>query len=183
MNSAKIQNAVTTILEEIGEDPTREGLKKTPVRVARFWEEATAGYGADPQKLVTVFDGEEYDEMILCKDIEFYSLCEHHLLPIIGTAHVGYLPKQKIIGISKLPRVVDIFSKRLQNQERLTMQIADTINELLQPKGVGVIISAKHLCMCARGVKKQNAVMQTSALRGLFKTDARTRMEFLQMTQ
>jgi len=181
MDTAKIIAATKMILEAIGEDAEREGLKKTPERVARFWEQATAGYGGNAQDFSTVFDGEQYDEMILCRDIEFHSLCEHHLLPIVGVAHVAYIPNKKILGLSKIPRIVDMFAARLQNQERLTSQIAAMIDELLDTKGVGVIISAKHLCMSARGVKKQNAVMETSALRGRFRNDARTRAEFLQM--
>ncbi|MBI5413893.1 GTP cyclohydrolase I FolE [Candidatus Peregrinibacteria bacterium] len=181
MDTKKIELATKMLLEAIGEDVSREGLKNTPRRVAKFWEKACAGYTQDEKDMVTFFDGENYDEMILCRNIEFHSLCEHHLLPILGKAHVAYIPKEKIIGLSKLPRIVEMFARRLQNQERLTSQIADTIEKLLQPKGVAVVISAKHLCVSSRGVEKQNAIMETSAVRGLFKKDPRTRAEFFEM--
>ncbi len=181
MDQQKIIEATKIILQAIGENPSREGLRDTPERVARFWQKATEGYQVNPKDFITAFDGENYDEMILCRDIEFHSLCEHHLLPIMGKAHIAYVPHKKIIGLSKLPRIVEMFARRLQNQERMTSQIADTIQDLLKPKGVAVVLSAKHLCMSARGVEKQNAIMETSAVRGLFKKDARTRAEFFQM--
>lgn len=135
----------------------------------------------DPKDLLTQFDGEDYDEMIICKDIDFHSTCEHHMLPFFGKAHIGYIPNKKIIGISKLPRLIEIFSRRMQNQERLTMQIANTLKELLNPKGVGIVIEAKHLCMLSRGVEKQNATMTTSSFKGLFKENSKTRSEFLKL--
>lgn len=168
------------LLEEIGENPNREGLQDTPRRFAHAWKEMTSGYGEESKlaEMCTTFEGENYDEMIVVKNIEFYSLCEHHLLPIIGSATVGYIPAKKIIGVSKIPRIVEMFARRLQNQERLTMQIADTLLEVLQPKGVAVRISATHLCMTMRGVRKRNSVMETSAVRGIFRKDSRTRAEF-----
>lgn len=176
----KLEQACTLILEAIGEDTTREGLLKTPKRFAKAWKEMTEGYGTDIKKICTTFEGEEYDEMIIVKEIPFNSFCEHHMLPFIGTAHVAYIPNKKIIGLSKIPRIVDMFSQRLQNQERLTMQIADNLEEILNAKGVAVKISGKHMCMQMRGVKKANAYMDTIAVRGLFRSDSRTRNEFLQ---
>ncbi|MDA1060615.1 MAG: GTP cyclohydrolase I FolE, partial [bacterium] len=157
--------------------------KETPKRFAKSLEKLFGGYKKDTSKLLTTFDGENYDEMIICKDIDFYSNCEHHIQPFFGQISIGYIPDKKIIGISKLPRIVEIFSRRLQNQERLTMQIADALSDLLNPKGVGVIVKAHHLCMMARGVEKQNATMTTSSYRGLFKNNAKTRNEFLRLTE
>ncbi len=182
MNSEKIEKLIRELISEIGEDANREGLKQTPGRIAKSFEKIYGGYGEDPSKILTTFDGENYDEMIICKDIDFYSNCEHHIQPFFGKISIGYIPDKKIIGISKLPRIVEIFSRRLQNQERLTMQIADTLSSLLNPKGVGVIIKAKHLCMMARGVEKQNTIMTTSSYRGLFKSNGKTRNEFLRLT-
>lgn len=181
MDIEKIAKLAKELIKEIGEDPEREGLKKTPDRIAKSFEKIFGGYGKKPSEILTEFDGEDYDEMIICKDIDFYSNCEHHLQPFYGKVSIGYIPNKKIIGISKLPRIVEIFSRRLQNQERLTMQIANTLNELLKPKGVGVVLKAKHLCMMARGVEKQNTLMITSSCTGLFKNNAKTRSEFLRL--
>lgn len=181
MNSEKIKELTTQLLKEIGEDPEREGLKETPRRVAKAFEKLFGGYEKDPKDLLTQFDGEDYDEMIICKGIDFYSNCEHHMQPFFGKAWIGYIPDKKIIGISKLPRIVEIYSRRLQNQERLTMQIATALDELLMPKGVGVVLEASHLCMMARGVEKQNTTMTTSSFRGSFKKKAKTRNEFLRL--
>ena len=179
MNQDDIQSHITGLLKIIGEDTSREGLVDTPKRVAKSYEKLFEGYGKDPQDVVTVFDSEKYDEMIIIKDIDFFSMCEHHMLPFFGKVHVGYLPTDKIIGASKIPRIVDIFARRLQNQERLTKQIADTLSELLSPKGIGVVMEAEHLCMKARGVEKLNTIMSTSSFTGLFKSNMNTRSEFL----
>ena len=181
MNKDRIAKLIKTLIGELGEDPAREGLRDTPRRVAASYEKIFGGYGKDPLDLVTEFEGENYDEMIICKHIDFYSTCEHHMLPFFGKAHVGYLPDKKIIGISKLPRIVETFARRLQNQERLTMQIATTIDSLLNPKGVGVVMEAQHLCMMCRGVEKQNAVMTTSSFTNAFRTSEKTRSEFLKL--
>ncbi len=183
MDTKKIEKLAKELLKAIGEDPNREGLKKTPIRTAKSFEKIFGGYEKEPKNLITKFDGENYDEMIICKDIDFYSTCEHHLQPFFGKISIGYIPNKKIIGISKLPRIVEIFSRRLQNQERLTTQIADALNKLLTPKGVSIVIKAQHLCMMARGVEKQNTIMLTSACRGLFKKDERTRNEFLKLIE
>jgi len=171
---------VTRMLALVGEDPAREGLRGTPDRVAKSLRFLTQGYGQDPAALVggAVFD-ERVDEMVVVKDIELYSLCEHHVVPFFGKCHVGYLPKGKIIGLSKIPRLVDVFARRLQVQERLTNQIASALFELLAPRGVGVVIEAQHLCMMMRGVEKQNSRAVTSCMLGTFRSDARTRAEFL----
>lgn len=179
--SERISRLISDLISLIGEDPEREGLQRTPERVSKSYEKLFSGYGQDPKKLLTVFDGEKYDEMIVVKDIEFFSVCEHHMLPFIGKAHVGYIPNGKIIGLSKLPRLVEIFARRLQNQERLTQQIAHTLQDLLRPRGVGVIIEARHLCMMARGVEKQGSKVSTSSLTGLFKNNLNTRNEFLKL--
>jgi GTP cyclohydrolase IA len=176
-----MEDLVKQLIEKVGEDPEREGLKNTPRRVVKAWEKIYSGYKQKPEDVMTVFDGENYDEMIVVKDIEFYSTCEHHLLPFFGKAHIGYIPNGKIIGLSKLPRLVEMFARRMQNQERLTSQIATSLNELIHPKGVGVIIEAQHLCMMARGVEKQNSKVTTSSLFGLFKVNADTRGEFLKL--
>lgn len=177
-----IEAAVEQILISLGEDPAREGLLKTPNRVARMYDELTAGYHADPSEIINgaVFSV-EYDQMVVVKDIEFYSLCEHHLLPFFGRAHVAYLPKDKVLGLSKIPRVVEMFARRLQVQERLTVQIADIIEKELNPWGVAVVLEATHMCMAMRGVKKANAKMTTSAMRGGFLKNPKTRAEFLNM--
>lgn len=179
--SRKVEKLIHALLLELGEDPKREGLRGTPKRVAESYRKLTEGYGQDPRKLNTVFDSEQYDEMIIVRNIEFYSLCEHHLLPFFGKISVGYLPNKKIIGLSKIPRLVEIFARRFQNQERLTKQIADTLDKLIKPRGVGVVCEATHLCSRMRGVEKESATMVTSALTGIFKKDSRTRSEFLKL--
>ncbi|MEI7510814.1 MAG: GTP cyclohydrolase I FolE [Candidatus Peregrinibacteria bacterium] len=181
IDTEKLKKACTLILEAIGENPEREGLQDTPRRFAEGWKELCSGYEGDDKTLATAFDGESYDEMVVVKDIEFQSLCEHHLLPILGKVSVGYIPDKKIIGLSKIPRIVERVARRLQNQERMTMQIADTLIKLLDPKGVAVKVSASHLCMQMRGVKKTTAKMDTSAVRGLFRNDPKTREEFFRM--
>jgi len=181
MDQKKIEKLVRELLKEIGENPAREGLKDTPYRVAKSYEKLFGGYQKEAKKLITEFDRENYDEMIICKNIDFYSTCEHHLLPFFGKISIGYIPRKKIVGISKLPRIVEIFARRLQNQERFTSQIADTLSKLLNPKGVGIVIEAQHLCMLARGVEKQNSSMTTSAFRGLFLKNSKTRSEFLKL--
>ena len=175
-----IQKSVENILSAIGEDPTREGLLKTPERVARMYEELLEGYRMDPVAMINDACFEvNYDEMVVVRDIEFYSLCEHHMLPFMGRAHVAYLPKGRVIGLSKIPRIVDLFARRLQVQERMTRQIADFIHGLLQPHGVAVVIEALHMCSMMRGVKKHNARMTTSAMLGAFRASLATRQEFL----
>ena len=181
MDLKKIAKLYQEILKEIGEDPKREGLAKTPERIAKSFEKIFGGYSKKTSEALTQFDGENYDEMIICNDIDFFSTCEHHMQPFFGKISIGYIPNKKIIGLSKLPRIVEIFSRRLQNQERLTMQIANTLNDLLKPKGVAVVVKAKHLCMMSRGVEKQNASMITSSCTGLFKNNAKTRSEFLRL--
>ena len=181
-NPEKIENAVKDILESIGENPDREGLLRTPKRVAKAWEFFTSGYEQDIKKVLTgaVFK-EKYDEMVIVKDIDFFSMCEHHLLPFYGKAHIAYIPNGKIVGLSKIPRLVEVFSRRLQVQERMTQQIADTLFQTLEPDGVAVVIEARHLCMMMRGVEKQNSVATTSAMLGSFRDDERTRNEFLKL--
>ena len=175
-----IEAAVRTILTEIGEDPARDGLIRTPERVARAYAELTAGYHVDPQALINgaIFDV-DYDEMVIVRDIHFYSLCEHHTLPFYGHAHVAYIPNGKVIGLSKIPRIVEMFARRLQVQERMTVQIADFLNEVLAPRGVAVVAQGVHMCSVMRGVRKENASMITSAMRGVFRKDSKTRAEFL----
>lgn len=175
-----IQNSISQMIEAFGEDPKREGLLKTPERVARMYEELLAGYRTDPITMVNdaLFDV-EYDEMVIVRDIEFYSLCEHHMLPFIGRAHVAYIPRGRVIGLSKIPRIVDMFARRLQVQERMTRQVGDFINELLHPQGVAVVVEALHLCSMIRGVKKHDSRMTTSTMLGAFRTDLAMRMEFL----
>ncbi|MFN4182708.1 MAG: GTP cyclohydrolase I FolE [bacterium] len=175
-----IESVIHQLLVEIGENPAREGLQKTPFRVAKMYEELTRGYRVDPEKLLNkaLFES-PHDEIILVRNIEFYSLCEHHLMPFFGHAHIGYLPDGKIIGLSKIPRVVDMFARRLQVQERLTLEIAQFLNEHLKPRGVAVILDAVHLCLAMRGAKKTQARMTTSAMIGVFKEDPKTRNEFL----
>lgn len=182
MNKKKIEQGVRLILEGIGEDPERPGIKDTPRRIAELYEEIFSGLKTPTEKILKPIKGESHDEMVLLKDIPFYSICEHHLLPFIGTAHVAYVPsKGKIVGLSKLARAVEIFAKRPQVQERLTAQLADLIMEKLKPKGAMVIIDAEHLCLSMRGVKKPNAKTVTSAVRGIFRTKESTRVELLEL--
>jgi GTP cyclohydrolase IA len=177
---AAIEAAVATILAAIGEDPQREGLLRTPQRVARMFAELTAGYHVDPVALVNdaIFHV-DYDEMVIVRDIDFTSICEHHLLTIIGRCHVAYIPNGKVVGLSKIPRIVEMYARRLQVQERMTVEIAQFINATLQPKGVAVVVDGSHLCSVARGVKKANARMVTSSMHGRFKSDPKTRAEFM----
>ena len=179
-NFEKIESIILDLLKEIGEDPEREGLQKTPHRVAKSWTTFAKGYKQTPEEVVgdAVFN-EQCDEVVAVKDIDFFSLCEHHLLPFKGVAHVGYLPEKKIIGLSKIPRIVDIYARRLQVQERLTQQVADALQDVLSPKGVAVVIEAEHLCMQMRGVEKKSSFMITSAVRGAFRENNKTREEFL----
>ncbi len=178
-NQIAFEDAVTKILELIGEDPQREGLLKTPHRVAKAFAFMTEGYHQDPKAILSkaLFQSSN-DEMVLVRDIEFYSMCEHHLLPIIGRAHIAYIPNGKVVGLSKIPRIVNVFARRLQIQEQMTEQIADAISETICPKGVAVVLQARHMCMEMRGVEKINSATVSSALRGLFKSDERTRNEF-----
>ncbi len=175
-----LENAILQLLQAIGEDPEREGLKFTPRRVARMYAELLAGYRVDAHAMINgaLFEI-TYDEMVLVRDIEFYSLCEHHLLPIIGRVHVAYIPNGKVIGLSKIPRIVDMYARRLQVQERMTRQIADFIRDLLKPQGVAVVVEGLHLCSMMRGVKKHDARMTTSAMHGAFRANLATRQEFL----
>src|SRR3954453_2313944 len=177
---ARMEETFRNLLEAIGEDPQREGLLRTPTRAAKAFEFLTNGYRQDLEEIVNgaIFSSEA-SEIVLVKDIELYSMCEHHLLPFVGKAHVAYIPEGKVIGLSKVARIVDMFARRLQIQENLTIQIADALMKTLRPTGVAVVIEAKHLCMMMRGVEKQNSVMKTSCLLGSFKEDARTRGEFL----
>jgi GTP cyclohydrolase I len=179
-----IPDLVETLLAELGEDPTRQGLKATPERVSRALRELTDGYGMSAADVVAdaVFD-QDYDEMVLVKDMPFYSLCEHHMLPFFGSCHVGYLPKGKVVGLSKIPRVVGVFAHRLQLQERMTKEIAEALNEALAPRGVGVVVEARHLCMEMRGVQKPGGQLVTSCMLGTFRKDARTRAEFLDLVR
>ncbi len=182
MGTGAIEQSVTDILNALGEDPAREGLVKTPLRVARSLEYLTKGYNEDPK---TVINGalfvEEYSEMIVLQDLDFFSLCEHHLLPFFGKANVAYIPQHRIVGISKLARLVDIYARRLQVQERLTTQVASLLMEELDPAGVGVVLRAEHLCMRMRGVEKQNSVVVTSAMLGIFRSHQATRQEFMNL--
>ena len=179
---ARMEESFLQLLQAIGEDPNREGLLRTPTRAARAFEFLTNGYRQSLDEVVNgaIFESDA-SEIILVKDIELYSLCEHHLLPFIGRAHVAYIPNGKVIGLSKVARLVDVFARRLQIQENLTVQIADALMKTLRPAGVGIVVEAKHLCMMMRGVEKQNSVMKTSCLLGTFKEDARTRSEFLSL--
>ncbi len=175
-----IEELTQKLIAEIGENPTREGLIKTPQRVAKSWKYFSQGYRININDLVNnaIFD-EDYSEMVIIRDIEFFSMCEHHMIPFFGRAHIGYLPNKKVIGLSKIPRIVDVFARRLQVQERLTGQIAETIQEILNPVGVGVVMEGRHLCMQMRGVEKQNSFATTSAMLGQFRNSSETRSEFL----
>jgi GTP cyclohydrolase IA len=177
-----MQDIIRQLLAELGEDPTREGLIDTPKRVEKALKFLTSGYEADVDTVLNnALFTVDYNEMVIVKDIDFYSLCEHHLLPFFGRCHIAYIPQGKVIGLSKIPRLVEIFARRLQIQERMTSQIADTIREKIEPLGVAVVIEATHLCMAMRGVEKQNSFAITSAMLGAFQNDARTRMEFLEL--
>ncbi len=182
MESDPIQPLVTSLLEAIDEDPQREGLAKTPDRFARAIRYLTKGYSESPEEVINgALFVEDYSEMIVCKDIDFFSLCEHHLLPFFGTAHIAYIPKRHIVGISKMARLVEVFSRRLQVQERMTTQIANTMMDQLDPLGVGVVLRGEHLCMRMRGVEKQNSAVTTSAMLGVFRSHQETRQEFINL--
>ena len=180
----ELENLFTKIIENLGEDPSREGLIRTPLRAAKAMEFLTSGYRQNVDKILNgaIFE-EDYDEMVIVKEIEFYSLCEHHILPFWGKCHVGYLPRNQIIGLSKIPRIVDMFSRRLQVQERLTREIAEALETALDPRGVAVVMEGQHLCMMARGVEKQAPKMTTNVMRGAFRDDSSTRAEFLRCVQ
>ena len=182
MNLPNVQKLVANLLSEIGEDPEREGLLNTPKRVAKAYEFFTSGYDKKIEEVLNnaVFNV-KYDEMVIVKNIDFYSLCEHHILPFYGKVHIAYIPDGKVLGLSKIPRIVEMFSRRLQVQERMTQQIADIIEEQLRPQGVAVISEARHMCMMMRGVEKQNSSATASAVHGIFKDDPRTRSEFLNL--
>lgn len=184
MDNKLVQELVYKMLKEIGEDPEREGLKATPERVAKSYEFLTSGYKKEVESVLNraIFHV-KYDEMVLVKNIDFYSLCEHHMLPFYGKVHVAYIPDGKIIGLSKIPRIVEVFSRRLQVQERMTQQIADVFDKYIQPQGVAVVSEAFHMCMMMRGVEKQNSSATASAMHGVFKEDARTRAEFLRLIE
>jgi GTP cyclohydrolase IA len=180
IDNAAIEAAITNILNAVGEDPEREGLQFTPRRVARMYHELLGGYTMDSKAIINdaLFEV-QYDEMVLVRDIEFYSLCEHHMLPFMGRVHVAYIPNGKVLGLSKIPRIVDMYARRLQVQERMTRQIADFLRDLLKPQGVAVVVEAVHLCSMMRGVKKHDARMTTSAMHGAFRSSLATRQEFL----
>ncbi len=180
----ELEDLFTKIIKNLGEDPSRQGLAKTPLRAAKAMEFLTSGYHQDIDEILNgaIFD-EDYDEMVIVKEIEFYSLCEHHILPFWGKCHVGYLPQNQIIGLSKIPRIVDMFSRRLQVQERLTREIAEALETALDPRGVAVVMEGQHLCMMARGVEKQAPRMTTNVMRGAFREDSSTRAEFLRCVQ
>ena len=182
LTSASYEELVREMLVRLGENPDREGLVRTPARVQKAMQCLTKGYQEDPEALLRkALFTVSYDEMVIVKDIEMFSLCEHHMLPFFGKVHVAYIPNGKVIGLSKIPRLIEVFSRRLQIQERLTTQIAETIQKTIEPQGVGVVIEARHLCMMMRGVEKQNSIMKTSCLLGVFKEDARTRSEFFSL--
>jgi GTP cyclohydrolase I len=184
MDRGEMEQLIEKLLKNIGEDPQREGLLRTPHRVAKAYEFLTKGYREDISKVLNdaIFN-EKYSEMVIVKDIDFFSMCEHHMLPFFGRAHVAYIPNGKIVGLSKIPRIVEVFSRRLQVQERLTQQIAETIYEALNPEGVGVVVEARHMCMMMRGVEKQNSLATTSAMLGVFREDVKTRGEFLHLIE
>ena len=184
MENSKLQNLYKSVIEQLGENPAREGLLKTPERVAKAMKFLTNGYDQDPDAIIeSAIFHEEYSEMVLVKDIEVYSMCEHHMLPFFGKAHIAYIPDGKIVGLSKIPRVVDAYSRRLQVQERLTIEIRDCIQRTLSPKGVAVVIECAHMCMQMRGVQKQNSVTTSSAFTGLFLSNDATRKEFINLVQ
>lgn len=179
-----MEKLIRDLLIEIGEDPDREGLVKTPERVAKSYKYLLSGYQTDPEEILTkgVFN-EKYDQMVICRDIDYYSLCEHHMLPFFGRCHVAYLPNGKIIGLSKIPRLVEVYARRLQVQERLTTQIAESLMESLNPLGVAVVMEGFHMCMCMRGIEKQNSFAMTSSMLGVFRTEEATRAEFMNLIQ
>ena len=182
LTEASYADLVREMIERLGENPTREGLQRTPERVEKAMQYLTKGYSEDPEALLKgALFTVEYDEMVIVKDIEMFSLCEHHMLPFFGKVHIAYIPKGRVIGLSKLPRLVDIFARRLQVQERMTTQIAETIQNVIQPQGVGVVIEARHLCMMMRGVEKQHSATVTSAMLGCFRDERPTREEFLSL--
>lgn len=183
LESARI--ALRTVLQYIGEDPDREGLLETPDRIVRSWSKLYGGYAEDPAALLkkAFTEVQGYDQLIVLRDIEFYSTCEHHALPFFGKAHIGYIPRDRVVGISKLARLVEVYARRLQIQERLTQQIADALDQHLKPRGVGVIVEAQHFCMVARGVEKQNSVMSTSALRGILLNEPGAKAEFMKLIE
>ena len=182
MYNTSMQDLVRNLLTELGEDPDREGLARTPARVERALRFLTSGYKADLDEVLNnALFTVDYNEMVIVKDIDFYSLCEHHLLPFFGKCHVAYIPRTQVLGLSKIPRIVDVFARRLQIQERMTNQIAETLTEKIKPLGVAVVTEATHLCMSMRGIEKQNSVAVTSAMHGGFRDSARTRMEFLEL--
>jgi GTP cyclohydrolase I len=181
IDSPAVETAIQAMLRAFGENPERQGLKNTPQRVGRMYTELLSGYNADPVKIVNgALFNVSYDEMVIVRDIEFYSLCEHHLLPFMGRVHVAYIPDGKVLGLSKIPRIVDMYARRLQVQERMTRQIADFLSDLLHPHGVAVVVEGLHLCMMMRGIKKKDARMTTSAMHGGFRKNAMTRQEFLE---
>ncbi len=180
MNPERIAALIEELLKEIGEDPSREGLRLTPRRVAQSFQFLFSGYSQDPKKLITVFESEA-NNMIIARDIEVFSMCEHHMLPFFGRCHIGYIAKKKVIGVSKLARIVDVYARRLQIQERLTAQVAREVMDATNAEGVGVVIECRHLCMMMRGVQKQNSIMTTSSVLGSFHDEAATRMEFLNL--
>ncbi len=182
LTSASFEELVREMIVRLGEDPAREGLERTPERVHKAYEHLTRGYKQDPEALLKdALFTVNYDEMVIVKDIEMYSLCEHHMLPFIGKVHVAYIPNGKVVGLSKIPRLIELFSRRLQIQERLTTQIAETIQKVIQPQGVGVVIEARHLCMMMRGVEKQHSAAVTSSMLGCFRDEQETRTEFLSL--
>lgn len=177
------EQIIKNMIKNIGDNPEREGLIDTPKRVIKSWSELYSGYNKKPEDILkTTFSKEDYNEMVILKNIEFYSMCEHHILPFYGIVNIGYIPNKKIVGISKLARLVEVYCRRLQIQERLTTQIADIINKIVEPIGVIVVVKAKHLCMLSRGIKQHNTEMITSALRGIFEKDEKTRTEFMRLT-
>ncbi len=176
-----IETAVADLVTALGEQLGKNGLQKTPQRVAKAFEKIFSGYGQDPKTVLTTFEERAYDEMIVVKDIQFYSTCSHHVLPFFGKAHIGYIPSGKVIGLSKIPRLVEIYARRLQTQEHLTVEIAQALKDLIHPRGVGVVLDAQHLCMMARGIEKQGSNVVTSAMIGLFKKELNTRSEFLKL--
>jgi GTP cyclohydrolase I len=179
---AAIERLIRDLLKELGEDPNREGLEKTPARVAKAYEYLTSGYCQNVEEVLnSALFTEDYDEMVVVKDIDYFSMCEHHMLPFFGKAHIAYMPSRKIVGLSKIPRLVEMYSRRLQVQERLTTQIAHSINDVLQPRGVAVVIEGLHLCMLMRGVEKQNSKAVTSAMLGAFRDRPETRAEFMEL--